>query len=483
MSDPRPIFDQNKSAGENKESGRPPLRPLIALQRRVPLPVSPLPEPLPSSGVFLTESEYEDFPQFLEMEDRNKFELMHVSVVIYGMAGIVCQKEPVKKKRSKFKIKKNDDVEGKRSSIKGSSGSTTSSTDVSVTEEGEFIDNPNAPTTAVVSFRKNAISSQHSLETFLPSLPLKMPTACSGMKSRYSASWPSDQSTLVKDDFAVERSSFKLIRCMQQESFVPGDVQAAGVPNYVHETVELRISLSRGTDLVPLGTASLVISGEEEGEILMNIPAKPLRHKSEKIKPKRFKSRKLKSEYNERGYFTCDPTRQFSLEHATLRVGVQVIPQHTLEVAEERKKQDTGLKQMWKKIGNEKLHRGGENPYKNFSLGKLKTAIASPEMAAPPTKQTSLLPGFPNFFCGAMLCAPSSLPEPVAVPQQNPIVPPEEIDISNDHRYQYGVNSLLSSVSESTDGSSDESDGETEFQMREFRTAAAAPRQQAKAAA
>jgi hypothetical protein len=479
MSDPRPTFDQNESAGENKE------KPLITLQRRVPLPVPSLPEPLPSSGVYFTESEYDNTPQFLEMEDRNKFELMHVSVVVYGIAGIVCQKEPVKKKRSsKFKTKKNGDVEGKGSSIKGSSESTTFSTDVSATEEGDFIDNPNAPTTAVVSFRKNAISSQHYLETFLPSVPLKMPSVCSGMKSRYNASWPSEQSTLVKDENAIERSSFKLIRCMQQESFVAGGIQAAGVPNYVHETVELRINLSRGTDLVPLGTASLVISGEEEGEILMNIPAKPFRQKSKNIRPKRFKSNKPKSKNNKHGYFTSDPTRQFSLEHATLRVSVQVISQDTLNVAEEREKQDTGLKQMLKKIGNEDLQRGDENPYKNSSLAKLKTAIASTKMAARPTqhvaKQTSLLQGFPDFFCRAMLCAPSSLPEAVAEPKQNPFLPPKEIDISNDYKYQYGVNSLLSNVSESTDGSSDESDGEIEFKMREFRTATAT-RQHAKA--
>jgi hypothetical protein len=471
MSDPRPIFDQNESAGENKESGRPPLRPLNALQRRVPLP-----DPLPNSSAFVSESEYNNVPQFLEMEDSKKFELMNVSVVVYGISGIVCQKEPVKKKRSKFKTKKNRDIEGK------GSGSTISSTDVSVTEEGDFIDNPNAPTTAVVSFRKNANSSQHSFETFLPSVPMKMPSVCSGMKSRYNASWPSEQSTLVKDENATERSSFKLIRCMQQQSFVPGDIQAAGVPNYVHETVELRINLSRGTELVPLGTASLVISGEEEGEILMKIPAKPFPYKSKKLTPKRFKSNKLKSKKNKHGYFMSDPTRQFSLdEHATIRVGVQVIPQDTLKIADEREKQDNGVKQMIENIGGENLQRGDENPYKNFSLAKLKTAIASPKMAAPPTppeaKQTSLLPGFPDFFCGAMLCAPSSLPEAVAETQQNSCVPPEEIDISI---YQYGVNSLLSSVSESTDGS-DESDSEIEFQMREFRIATAA-RQQAKAA-
>jgi hypothetical protein len=477
MSDLRQIFDQNESAVGKKESGRPPLRPLITLQRRVPLP-----EPLPSSGICFTESEYDNTPQFLEMEDRNKFELMHVSVVVYGMAGIVCQKELVEKKRSRFRTKKNRDVEGKDSSVKGSCGSTASPIDVSVTEEGEFIDNPNAPTTAVVSFRKNAISSQHSLETFLPSVPLKMPSVCSGLKSRYNASWPADQSTLVKDENAIERSSFKLIRCMQQESFVPGDIQAAGVPNYVHETIELRISLCRGTDLVPLGTASLVISGEEEGEIMMNIPAKCVQHESKKIRPKRFKSNKLKSKSNKHGYFINDPTRKFSLEHATLRVGVQVIPQDTLKIAEEREKQDTGCKQMSKEIGNENLQRGDEDPYKNFQIAKLKTAIASPRMAPPPTlpvaKQASLLPGFPDFFCGAMLFAPSTTPEAIAeVPRQNPILPPKEIDISNDCRYQYGVNSLLSSVSESTDGSSDESDSEIEFQLRNFRAATAARRQ------
>jgi hypothetical protein len=64
-------------------------------------------------------------------------------------------------------------------------------------------------------------------------------------------------------------------------------------------------------------------------------------------------------------FLQSDPARQFSLDHATLHVDVQAIPQHTLKAAEERKKQDAGLKQMLKKIGNENLHRGDETFARN----------------------------------------------------------------------------------------------------------------------
>ena len=229
------------------------------------------------------------------MDDEDKFELMNVTVVVYGLNGILCEKEPTKKKRQKLgrrgdsSHRRGDRSVGK--SIAG--GSTISSLDVSTASDESFLDNPNAPTTAVVSFRKNAFSSHTSLETFLPSIPLSLPSSTMGNKSRYGASWPSEQSELVGDSDNIARSSFKLTRCMQQEAFVPGETRAtaaSAVSNYVKETMELRINLSRGTELVPLGTASIVISGDEEGEVQMHVPTQPTQNKpkTKKLAP-RFK--------------------------------------------------------------------------------------------------------------------------------------------------------------------------------------------------
>ena len=464
-----------------------------------------------SSNIYCSESETicEETTQAPLVGDTNKFELMHVTVIIYGLSGILCEKEPVKLKRfgKKAAVLKAGESESKGSTVR-SSVSTISSIDASAIEEAAFIDNPNAPTTAVVSFRKNAFSSQTAMESFLPSTPLQIPSSFNGLKVRYAASWPADESSLVRDQTSIERSSLKLIRCMQQEPFVPGRSRSGAVTNYVHETIELHLNLNRGKEMIPLGTAALVLSGDEEGEVQMNVPAKPLRLKAKKLAQKRFKS-KSKSKTNKHGYFSNDSSRRFFLdENATLRVGVQVIPQEALKVAEERDKQlkvaedrekilkaeeererqskasgkrdrqfkpdklniedrhdmeDVDFKQILERIGDENLEMNeDENPFKNFSLSKLKTALAAPspdinDQLTPP--QSS---GLPSFFCGAMMC------NTTGITREKKADIPLEIVHTSKERYQYGVASLMSSVSESTDGS-DYSEGEIEVQAKDLR--------------
>jgi hypothetical protein len=248
---------------------------------------------------------------------------------------------------------------------------------------------------------------------------------------------------------------------MQQEAFVPGESRPGAVCNYVHETIELHLSLSRGTELVPLGTASIVVSGEEEGEIQMHVPAKPILHKSKNLNPKRLKS-KFKTNPNKYGYFSGDPTNRFYLgENATLRIGVQVIPQGTLKIAEAREKQELNLKTLLERIGDENLKKNEENPTRNFSLANLKTAlpISITKQQQPPTPPGAILP---NFFCGAMMytARPAPAPEP-----KKPDIPSEVVHTLNEFKYQYGVASIMSSVSESTYGSY-ESDDEIEDQIQ-----------------
>ena len=201
---------------------------------------------------------------------------------------------------------------------------------------------------------------------------------------------------------------------------------------------------------MPLGTASIVISGDEEGEVEMKIPVQPIINKPKTKKlAQRFKSR-AKTKTAKYGYFMGDPYRKYYLDHASLRVGIQVIPEDAIKIAEERERHESDMKQMMERIGDENLEPRDQREVKKLQMEKIKVTSVPKRRKAPPTPP-SILP----FFCSAMMCAPS---KPLSEPKVNDI-PLEIIHTRTDLRYQYGVASIMSSVSESTDGS-DESDAD-----------------------
>jgi hypothetical protein len=111
---------------------------------------------------------------------------------------------------------------------------------------------------------------------------------------------------------------------------------------------------------------------------------------------------------------------------------------------------------------DENLGRFDANPFKHFPLSNMQPFVTQ-TTRRPQTPPQSM---FPNFFCGAMLCAPES-----HAPESNaPEIPLEIIHMTNEFS-QFGVASLISSVSESTDGSS-YSEDEMEAQINDFRMAA-----------
>jgi hypothetical protein len=387
--------------------------------------------------------------------EKEVFELMNIRIVVYGLTGVMCEKELVKKKRFG---KKENAVSAMPGSVPGNTGamgpstSSISSADVLSLNEIDCLENQSIPTTAVVSCQKNAISSQTALETFLPSMPLHRPVAAFVNKVRYVASWPSEQSSLRIDD-GVDLSSFKVIRCMKQAVFIPG----AGVgSNYVHETIELGINLSRGTEMIRLGTASLIVGGEEEGEVSMNVPAKPFATKSKKFTKKK----------NKYGYFSNDPLRRYYLdENAAVRVGVQVIPETTLRFANEKEKlkkeselrqllEDDELKSLLLQMGNENLNRAEKIQFKSLPLDDCKM---SPDLHQEDAQNKQEKSPFPDIFCGAMSMPSFCVPGRFSRSQNEPEIPMEiqaGIDLDN-----FAIKTLISSVSESTDGS--ENDGKT----------------------
>ncbi len=432
------------------DSKRPPLVPL-GLAATAQTPQTPYGySPRHPQRVFFSRSDYSD--GHYNDDESEKFDLMNVTVVIYNLSGIMCEKEPEIKRRSKFDSRemafglKVDNSHGRIS------GSTISSYEPCTSDNGALFDNIGAATTALISCRKNAYSSQTWLESFLPSVPINYPMKSMGSKYRYQASWPSEQSLLSRDDTAVARSSFMLTRCMKQEGFVPG----TGIrSNYVHETLELRINLSRGTELLRLGTATLVLSGDEEGEVQMLLPAKPLDQK------KQVNRNRVKAKPNKYGYFSGDLTRRFFLdENSTLRVGIRVRPQDKPDMAGDRERNENISREMWgssdlkqivQKMGNLDIRNGALRGkfYDDSEKTETSSSIEEPEDL------------FQSLFCGA-LCATNSNFKSSRNSSEVPRV------VRAHDFAQLGIESLMSSVSESTDGS-DYSEGDIEDEMSNFR--------------
>lgn len=401
-------------------------------------------------------------------EDGEKSEEMNINIVIYGLSGVMCEHHKETVTTPIFGIRDK--------SSKGDSSASTQSTDPVSSEELTVLSNINAPTTAVVSYRKKAYSSQTALETFLPSIPLKYPTKSNGSKYRYHASWPCEQTSLTKDESAIERSSFSFTRVMKQAAFVPGNVARS---NYVHETLELRINLSRGTELIHLGAATVVFTGEEEGEVQMIIPARPVAEKSKKLS-----KNKVKTKSNKYGFFSGDLTRRFFLsQNATLKIGVKAVPQEALDKAAERERTvalerernenrirkllgSTDLKEMVKNMGQNmgkmNLQGGMDRLFNTDDLEGLEEDLPVEDMLQ-------------NLFCGTAFCGAENACQ--AINRCQPLVAPYDkvpSEIDTVDWSKLGIQSIISSVSDgdSSDDSnseqSDEEDDEEELDLDEY---------------
>jgi hypothetical protein len=197
--------------------------------------------------------------------------------------------------------------------------------------------NLDIPTTVAASMKRNVTSSQTVIETFLPSQPMNVYSE-PGRSTRLSAVWQTPSSTLLlgtngQDENVTSKldPSFQMLRMMMKRPFVKGQ-QAGFVENYVHETIQIGLNLSRGKELMRLGIATLVITGEEEGEIMVHIPVRPVQlHEKDKKG-----TRSMKKKQKEKDNKTCfeNDHRHFSIdENASLYVGVRVHQQHDVEAA------------------------------------------------------------------------------------------------------------------------------------------------------
>mmetsp|Transcript_7963 Transcript_7963/g.19588 ORF Transcript_7963/g.19588 Transcript_7963/m.19588 type:complete len:444 (+) Transcript_7963:93-1424(+) len=370
----------------------------------------------------------------------DKFELMNIKIVVYGLSGLVCEEEPEKKKkfgRKETIFPRAMGLSRREMKPLGLSNATSIDKYITPTET-----KASGTTTAVVSCQKNGNSNNMSFETFLPSLPLATPIATSLNKVNYDAAWPSEQTILQQDDGAKDRSAFTITRCMKQAKFKRG---IGGRSNYCHQTIELGINISRGTELIRLGTASIVINGEEEGEVEMNVSTTPFV----------FKSKKLKKKKTKYGYFSNDSSRRFYLEkNSALKVGVQVIPEDAMRFAREkektRQKNENALNELLEQDKFKALLEEIESDDLKHETIQKKILAIDPSInnanAVPGSgDKTNLL--FPNILCGGL--STSWVPNFFKGSENESDIPKEVI--TDENLDELAIHSLVSSISETTD--------------------------------
>jgi hypothetical protein len=256
---------------------------------------------------------------------RSTFDLMQINITIYGISGILCTTSVEKKKRNLLLPTRT-----------GKKATTDQSNKCNNNGDHQI------PTTAVVSFKSNTVSSDVSMETFLPSLPLQVmaasPTCGQPMHVRHKADWIIDE---AEEDPTKEKggsrttgtgagpSTFSIIRAMKHEPACSDNTKETA--NNIHETFDLNICVVQGQELLSLGMASLSIAGDEKREIIMNLPAKPLGSTANTIQNKSLQWKKQSAEMTTVS-FSNDATKSYTLdENASLRIGVRVLPVKTAE--------------------------------------------------------------------------------------------------------------------------------------------------------
>ena len=172
-----------------------------------------------------------------------------------------------------------------------------------------------APTTAIISLRGQVV------KTLVPSAPLSFYKPQKAETSaRGTAYWQENilgEEIRSKDD--VPPPTFAITRNMRRQRF-HREIRINQISQLLPERIDLVVGIARGKDISPLGVASVVVNGEEEGESVINIPIKSLTQ-NDKVLSKKARQK--------RGLVFEGDSYWYSLDfNAFLRIGICAIPRH-----------------------------------------------------------------------------------------------------------------------------------------------------------
>jgi hypothetical protein len=201
------------------------------------------------------------------------------------------------------------------------------------------------PTTVVVSsFERELTKDAYPMETYLPSLALSEKNFWKGKRTgtrSCTAYWPDAETA---DDRSVLNksppSTIKLSRTMKRVAY-QRDLAADRASHFRHKRIDLNISLSRGTELLRLGVTSIVISGNEEDEQLINAPIRQRTKDTGTGTSPRARCWTTQRKDDDKFCFSHDPTQTFSLaDNATLSLGVRVVSSAIIQHGEQIDEQE-----------------------------------------------------------------------------------------------------------------------------------------------
>jgi hypothetical protein len=401
--------------------------------------------------------------------EHSEFDLMHIKITVYGLSGILIERHSDKGEQP---------TSGKKGSTGSGSGMSSGSTITSC--DDTYSERTEAPVYAVVTHKRNVSNSATSIASHLPSMPLGHSLSSFGNIYRHAASWPANSAPLIIDEddecSLMDQSSFIMERVMMRE---PYDRQrfngANAISCFVHETVDLEINLKRGNEMIPLGVTSLVVSGDEEGALKMNLPAKEVEFKGKKRATTRTKDGKKKkkedgkkkhrhifSKTADKLCFPSDKTKEYSFdENAALKIALQVIP-HSSFIETEAAKERHADKEQRLLEKEERLRARDDNSmhdYQSRLQARLKGMhLDTPRSHADTTDTRDPTYGMAQFLCSPILCLVGDKEQSANDPGGDFPMDRSSVDSYLRERGVYDESSVLSSVSESESESEDEND-------------------------
>lgn len=174
------------------------------------------------------------------------------------------------------------------------------------------------PTFAIISYYKKVVSTGSAVKTNMLSLPLVKSSSSIGKRERYYAKFTEDD----------EPQSFNLSACMRRNSNYKS--------GYEPRELDFEISLMRGSEVMKLGTSTLVLHGNESGSIQL-IPAgttktvtNTLRKAMIANKPSKTSVSSVTTAGTRTVSFSNDPTRKYTLQRSILRVTVFIKGEETV---------------------------------------------------------------------------------------------------------------------------------------------------------
>ncbi len=182
------------------------------------------------------------------------------------------------------------------------------------TNTGKRLINGNSalPVFAVISYYKKVVSTGNIVKTNMMSMPLAKSSSSIGNRERYFGNFDQDLQPL----------SVTLSAAMRRDPrFRSG---------YEPRELNFEISLMRGSEVVKLGTSSLILTGDEKGTIQL-LPVSSSKTVTNTVrkamvanKPSKTNVSNISTASAKMVSFPDDPTRKYTLQRAVMRVSVHI---------------------------------------------------------------------------------------------------------------------------------------------------------------